>query len=148
MLYLIRGLDKPRRKWDTLCERVGRRGMCLIAIGWILIVGGQQYISSPPKGPQAEYLQYIVEVMPICHWGIVWVVAGLLCIFSSFFKKLEPLGFGIAEFLLLFWGFAIAFAFAAHGYYRSIFGSSLYLGMACLFLVISGWNEKPKKGGD
>lgn len=83
-----------------------RRGGVLIVYGLLFVFLGFGYTGSRPTPNVVEALVVAERLAPLQFWGLLWMIAGLLCIVSAVAWDSEPgaLGFIAAELPPLGWG--------------------------------------------
>ena len=126
--------------------RIGRRGRSLLFFGFLYTVMGQSYYTAPinqEKTPAAyDGLWAHLQVMPLSHWGVLWMVIGVACLVGAFYKRIEDISFGLTASLMTMWAAGFGFNYILGHGYRSYIAFAIYGAFAAFILLISGWPEE------
>ncbi len=85
--------------------------------------------------------------MPLSAWGLIWISVGIVLLVEAFLVA-DQIGFVLAEVLKLVWGILNLAAWANGGVPRGYVGAVIWIALAGFVLVLSGWDEPSRRGGD
>lgn len=130
------------KRLKRLFHHIGRRGGSLLFFGLVMSLVGWSYVCTPLSPEAAVLFSPLTSIMPITHWGVLWLVTGGMMFTAAGWKKLEEGSFFGGVGLFLSWGISCIVAGAAFRY------AALYLGFAAFLLLLAGWPEPARRDQD
>jgi hypothetical protein len=121
---------------------VGRRGACLIAIGYLEFIYGLAMVAEPNFRARPG-IDVATTVLPGVVWGYLWVIFGTLAILGAFLPTgYDRHGFRAAYPMPVIWGtnylVSVLLGEYANGWIAGLAVSSIWYGYAFLILAVSG----------
>lgn len=121
---------------------IGRRGGCLIAIGYLEFVYGLAMVAEPAFRARPG-IDVVTTFIPGEVWGWLWVVFGVLAILGAFLPTgYDRHGFRAAYPMPVIWGtnylLSTIVGESETGWVSGLAVSSIWYGYAFLILAVSG----------
>ena len=131
-----------RRHWGLARRRVGRRGATLLFFALLDFVFAISLLSPLPEAQRNPATFFIARVAPLWFWGLLWLSAGLICLWGAFVKR-DQVAFFAAVGIKVLWGLLyVGMQFA--GIPRAWLGATIWLCLGVFVLIISTWPEPPE----
>lgn len=131
---------------DITHRQVGRRGASLLFFGTLdLVYAWAMYTNDPAAAVTNSTYRWIDTIAPLDVWAVVWAVVGLVCLYHAF-HHYDRFGFIAAIGIKVVWGL-LCLAGVAYGEV-SVGSVGIWLGLAGLVWIISGWREPIDYGDD
>jgi hypothetical protein len=135
-----------RRIWQTLRRRIGHRGAALLFFGTLDLVYAWSMVSASDTLIQANpTLRWFSQVIGLEFWSSAWMVVGIICLYHAF-QRYDRFGFVAAIGIKMTWGLGSLAGCIIEDV--SLGSVAVWLGLAGLVWIISGWPEPPEAGED
>jgi len=122
---------------------LGRRGASLLFFALVFVVTGWSYLNLPASfNGRGTNFELMLELLPLHAWGIIWIAAGIICVFGSVIKLFDYLAFFLGSAVLTIWGFGLAVLGLMNRGTHPYLGAVIYVAFAVFMIVISGWPEE------
>lgn len=131
----------------ALVARVGRRGGCLIFFGLLDVLIGQALISPPLLQRFDPTLVYARSVLPLGVWAGAWLGVGVMCLAGAVVRT-DFFAYAAAICLKIGWGLLILAGWAEGKIPLGYMSAGVWLGMAGLVGILSGWPEPVRVRAD
>jgi hypothetical protein len=135
-----------RQRFRWLQSRVGRRGTMLSLYSVFFFGVGQAYLTGNLR--QSAVIQFLNMLMPPQYWGVMYLVAGVLCTAGMFRRKCQPLSFGISTFLMSLWSVISFISWVLtlinphnESTPNAWLGGMIYGLLAAIAVMVAGWKE-------
>lgn len=134
---------------------VGRRGAYLLLKSLMYVGHGAAFLLAPSTPVMRSSLSVALTIAPLKAWGVLWLAAGLVAAWSAFARgpREDRWGFYALITMATTWAafyLAAAITGTGTGFARGAIGAMLYLSLAGVILIVSGWPEPardPQTGG-
>lgn len=126
---------------QTLRQRIGRRGACLLFFALLDAV----IAASLTTAPTSDTYQFLNSFMPLPWWAAIWACVGGMCVIQAF-QQIDRIAFAAASALKLVWGLAQLIGWAFGDIPRGYVAAAIWLAFAAFIQVIAGWQEAPRRG--
>ncbi len=125
----------------ALRGRIGRRGAALLFFAMLDVLYAGSMATAQDSGlPLNATYSWFGEVLPLTAWALLWLSVGLICAYHAF-RHYDRFGFVAAIGIKVVWAIL---SFTGWLVDDVTLGSvAIWLGLAGLVWVISGWAEPP-----
>lgn len=125
---------------------VGRRGRVLLFFGSLDLVYAVSLTAPDAESRRTAFFTWLADIAPLWVWAIAWGGVGAVCVWQAFCRR-DQAGYAAAVSLNVFWGLVSAAGWLFGGVERGYVSAAVWLGLAALVMVISGWPEERKGPG-
>jgi hypothetical protein len=119
---------------------VGKRGRMLLFFGGLDLVIAVSLARPDAETRRGAYFTWLAAIAPTWVWAAVWAVVGVTCLWQAFCHR-DSIGYAAAIALKVFWALACIGAWLFGGFDRGYVSAAIWLGLAYMVSVISGWAE-------
>lgn len=119
---------------------VGKRGRVLLFFGALDLIYAVSLASPDETTRHAPMFVWLAEVAPLWAWSVMWAGVGVACLVHAFFRR-DQVGYAAAIGLKIGWGLLSLGGWLFGGVDRGYVSAVIWLGLAWMVWVISGWPE-------
>lgn len=125
---------------------LGRRGKVLLFFGALDVVYAVSLTAPAGEARRTAFFVWLAGIAPLWAWAIAWGVVGVICLWQAFCRR-DQIGYTAAIVLKVCWGLASLSGWLLGGVDRGYVSAAIWLGLAWLVWVISGWPELGDRKG-
>lgn len=125
-------------------QRIGRRGAALLFFAFLDLVYCWSLLTPSAAARDSPSLRFIAGIAPLWVWAGLWGAVGLVCLCCAFLRR-DQVGFTAAIAIKVMWGLLLVGAQAVGGVDRGYVSAAVWLALALLVGLISGWPEPPRE---
>lgn len=122
---------------------VGKRGRVLVFFGALDVVYAVSLTVPDAATRRAPMFVWLAEIAPLWVWALTWGAVGAVCLWQAFCRR-DSIGYASAIALKIGWGIVCLGAWLFGGVDRGYVSAAIWLGLAYVVSVVSGW---PEPGG-
>lgn len=137
-------MDRLRRASSWWSDTVGRRGEFLLFLTILDLLYGLSLLKPAAGARQAPTTRFLMEVMPLPMWGVLWLVAGLICLAGAFMHG-DRLAFACAAALKILWGVMFGLGWMVGVIDRGWVGAVIWLVFALWVIRLASWPEPERQ---
>lgn len=119
---------------------VGKRGRVLLFFGALDAVYAASLTAPNAETRQAPMFVWLAEIAPLWVWAAAWGGVGLACFVQAFCRR-DGIGYAAAICLKIAWGILCLGGWLFGAVDRGYVSAVIWLGLAWMVWVISGWPE-------
>lgn len=123
--------------------RVGKRGRMLFFFGALDVIYAVSLTAPDETTRRTPLFVWLAQMAPLWVWASSWGLVGVICLIQAFCRR-DGIGFAAAIGLKIFWGGVCLGAWLFGGVERGYVYAVIWLGLAWMVWVLSGW---PEPGG-
>ncbi|HZM83761.1 MAG TPA: hypothetical protein VFC19_49210 [Candidatus Limnocylindrales bacterium] len=128
----------------ALRRRIGRRGAALLFFAFLDIVYCLSLLTPTQAARDSAALRFAAAVAPLWAWAGLWGTVGVVCLFCAFLRR-DQVGFTAAIAIKVMWGLLLVGAQLFGDVERGYVSAAVWLALALLVGLISGWPEPPRR---
>jgi hypothetical protein len=119
---------------------VGKRGRMLLFFGALDVIYAVSLAEPSEATRRAALFSWLDEIAPLWLWSAMWAAVGATCLVQAFCRR-DGIGFAAAICLKIVWGIVCLGAWLFGSLDRGYVTAAVWLGLAYVVSVISGWEE-------
>lgn len=119
---------------------VGRRGRVLIFFGCLDLIYAVSLAAPGEEARRTSFFLWLTAVLPLWVWSLLWGGVGVNCIVHGV-RRRDRWGYAAAIFLKVLWGLVCLGGWLFGSVERGYVSAAVWLGLAYLVGVLSGWAE-------
>jgi len=120
--------------------RVGKRGRVLLFFGALDAVYAASLVRPDAATRRIPMFVWLAEIAPLWAWALLWGAVGAACLWQAFCRR-DGIGYAAAICLKIGWGVVCLGAWLFGDVDRGYVSAAIWLGLAWMVWVISGWPE-------
>lgn len=125
---------------------VGRRGRVLLFFGSLDLVYAVSLALPGAETRRNSMFIWLAGVLPLWVWAVLWAGVGVNCVAHAF-RRCDRWGYAGATFLKVMWGLVCFGGWLLGGVERGYVSAAIWLGLAYLVWVLTGWPEPGDRKG-
>lgn len=122
---------------------VGKRGRVLLFFGALDVVYAVSLAAPDAATRRVPMFVWLAEVAPLWAWAVAWGGVGVACLVQAFCRR-DQVGYASAIALKICWGVLSLGGWLFGGVDRGYVSAAIWLGLAWMVWVISGWPDEVK----
>lgn len=119
---------------------LGKRGRVLLFFGCLDVVYAVSLTAPDEATRTAALFVWLASIAPLWVWALYWGAVGVVCLWQAFCRR-DAIGYTAAIGLKVGWGVVSLGGWVFGGVGRGYVSAAIWLCLAWMVYVISGWAE-------